>query len=70
MVFFDKFGSYNKTKVGGYASYIQSPCSNEYEFIFQMASEDKPRFMVGENGNIYILKSKNDGEWYLYWDCY
>lgn len=68
--FFDEYDSYNNTKIGGYASYIQSPCSNEYKYIFQITSEEKPRFMVGDNGNIYILKSNSDGKWYLYWDCY
>jgi uncharacterized protein YwqG len=68
--FFDEFDRYTQTKIGGYASYIQSPCLGDFEYVFQIASEDKPKFIVGDSGNIYILKSKTDGEWYLHWDCY
>lgn len=68
--FFEEFNSYMYTKIGGYASYIQSPCEGDYEYIFQISSEEKPRFMVGDNGKLYFLKSKLDGEWYLHWDCY
>ena len=68
--FFDEFNRYAKTKIGGYASYIQSPISDEYEFILQISSEEKPGLMIGDNGNIYIYKSNIDNDWYLYWDCY
>ncbi|TVX96300.1 DUF1963 domain-containing protein [Cohnella terricola] len=68
--FFDEFTRYYQTKIGGYASYIQSPISKDYEFILQISSEPKPGFMIGDNGNIYIYRSKIDNEWYLYWDCY
>lgn len=68
--FFDELDSYPKTKIGGYAAYIQSPCSEDYNYIFQISSEEKPNFMVGDNGSIYILKSKKDNEWYLCWDCF
>lgn len=68
--FFDEFTSYSKTKIGGYASYIQSPISDEYEFVLQISSEEKPGLMIGDNGNLYIYKSSIDNDWYLYWDCY
>lgn len=68
--FFDEFSQYGRTKIGGYASYIQSPISSDYEFVLQISSEPKPGLMIGDNGNFYIYKSKNDLEWYLYWDCY
>ena len=68
--FFDEFFPYSKTKIGGFASYIQSPISQEYEFVLQISSEEKPGLMIGDNGNMYIYKSKNDNDWYLYWDCY
>ncbi len=67
--FFEEFERYYRTKIGGYASFIQSPCG-DYEYVFQISSEEKPRFMVGDNGNLYILKSKADNQWYLHWDCY
>lgn len=68
--FFEEFDSYTYTKIGGYASYIQSPCGKDYKYIFQISSEEKAKFMVGDNGKLYIFKSKIDGEWYLHWDCY
>ncbi len=67
--FFEEFERHYRTKIGGYASFIQSPCGN-YEYVFQISSEEKPGFMVGDNGNLYILKSKADNQWYLHWDCY
>lgn len=50
------------TKTGGYPSYIQSPISlKEYQYVMQIASEDKPRFMIGDNGNLYLYRSRTDG---------
>ena len=69
-VFFEKYSQYERTKIGGYASYIQSPITEGYEYIMQITSEEKPNFMIGDNGNIYIYKSREDKEWYLHWDCY
>ncbi|WP_303983922.1 DUF1963 domain-containing protein [Niallia circulans] len=69
--FFDEFDSYPQTKIGGYASYIQSPVSLEdCQFIMQIGSEEKPRFMVGDNGTIYLFRSRSTGEWHMHWDCY
>jgi hypothetical protein len=67
------FGSrYNRhyfTKVGGWPSYIQaSPGLDSNLFVFQIGSEEKPRWMWGDNGTglFYLV----DGKWLLYWDCY
>ncbi|MDA1475175.1 DUF1963 domain-containing protein [Bacillus changyiensis] len=69
--FFDDFSRYSFTKIGGYASYIQSPVlSEDFQFVMQIASEEKPRFMVGDNGNLYFFRSLVDGEWYMNWDCF
>ncbi|WP_240463781.1 DUF1963 domain-containing protein [Paenibacillus apiarius] len=69
--FFDEFTRYTFTKIGGYPSYIQSPVSlADCQFVMQIASEEKPRFMIGDNGNLYLYRSRVDGEWYMYWDCY
>ena len=68
--FFDEFERYRRTKIGGYASFIQSPCLGNCEYVFQISSEQKPKFMVGDNGNLYILRSKIDDQWYMDWDCY
>ncbi|MCM3293247.1 hypothetical protein M3661_24355 [Paenibacillus sp. MER 180] len=32
----------------------------KFEFVVQIASEEKPRFMIGDNGNMYIYRSKTD----------
>jgi len=68
--FFDEFDQYDSSKIGGYAAYIQSPVKKGYRYVFQISTEEKPRFMVGDNGNIYFYKSNDNGEWHLNWDCY
>lgn len=68
--FFDEFERYIYTKIGGYAAFVQSPCRRPDEYVFQISSEVKPRFMVGDNGKLYVCKSKETNEWYLEWDCY
>ncbi|WP_090899978.1 MULTISPECIES: DUF1963 domain-containing protein [unclassified Paenibacillus] len=69
--FFDEFDSYPQTKIGGYASYIQSPVSLEdFQFIMQIGSEEKPGVMVGDNGDDVLLRSRSNGEWHMHWDCY
>lgn len=69
--FFDDYDNYNNTKVGGYASYIQSPPSFDmYNYVFQISSEEKPRFNIADSGNLYFYKSKDNNEWFMHWDCY
>ncbi len=68
--FFDNFNQYKDTKIGGYPSYIQSPSGEELEYVFQIATEAKPNFMVADSGNLYLYKSKKDGNWYMSWDSY
>ncbi|EPY11343.1 hypothetical protein [Paenibacillus alvei] len=41
----------------------------EFESVMQIASEEKPSFMIGDNGTC-IYRSTTDDEWYLNWDCY
>ena len=65
---FDNYDRCYSTKIGGYASYCQSPCQTEGDFAFQVSSEEKPRFMVGDNGSLYFFFGKNG--WEMYWDCY
>lgn len=59
------------TKVGGYAEYIQYPAFNEKDvvYVFQIASEYKANFGIGDAGNLYIGKDIKTGEWVLSWDC-
>ena len=59
------------TKIGGYAEYIQYPAFDyeNIEYIFQIASEYKANFVIGDTGNIYIGKDVKTDEWVLSWDC-
>lgn len=58
------------TKVGGWPATIQEPMHNIRDpFVFQVASEEKPRWMVGDNGKMYFFWD-NDRQWSMYWDCY
>lgn len=57
------------TKVGGWPTYIQGGCfRSEGEFAFQVASQEKPRALFGDNGNIYVFRMPEG--WRLSWDCY
>jgi hypothetical protein len=65
----DRYYGASSTKVGGWATYIQGVVDLPGEFIFQIASEEKPRWMIGDNGNMYFYLSRG-GEWLMSWDCY
>jgi hypothetical protein len=68
-LFCDRYQSHSFTKVGGWPSWIQSAVEPGGEhFVLQIASEEKPRWMVGDNGKLYIFNVR--GEWLLQWDCY
>jgi hypothetical protein len=66
-------GRYDKhplTKVGGWPATIQQPQHTvDAPFVFQVASEEKPRWMLGDNGSMYFFLDKH-GRWTMYWDCY
>jgi hypothetical protein len=66
-LFYDRYQRHYQTKVGGWPSYIQSSVGSE-DYVFQIGSEEKPRWMWGDNGNGYF--SLRQGKWFLYWDCY
>lgn len=64
-----KYQNHSSTKIGGWPSWIQSAVEPGGErFVLQISSEEKPRWMAGDNGNLYIFEV--DGEWLLQWDCY
>lgn len=68
-LFYDRYQSHTFTKVGGWPSWIQSAVRPGGEhFVLQISSEEKPRWMVGDNGNLYVFNVA--GEWLLQWDCY
>jgi len=58
-------------KIGGYPSYIQSGITWEnYEFIFQIASDEKANFYFGDAGNIYFFYDKDEDRWGAHYDYY
>ncbi|KIL12661.1 MULTISPECIES: DUF1963 domain-containing protein [Bacillus] len=69
--FFDQYTNYSFTKIGGYGAYIQSPPHHQLgKFMLQIASEEKPRFMIGDNGTMYFYYDKDTKEWSMHWDCF
>ncbi|KKK08980.1 MULTISPECIES: DUF1963 domain-containing protein [unclassified Bacillus (in: firmicutes)] len=69
--FFEHYSNYSFTKIGGYGAYIQSPPHQmSGEFMLQIASEEKPRFMIGDNGTMYFYYDKENKEWFMHWDCF
>lgn len=67
-LFHDRYKGLHRTKVGGWPSWIQSSFPGGRDFVMQITSEEKPRWMAGDNGNLYIFHE--DGQWRLVWDCY
>lgn len=67
--YYDRYERHPATKVGGWASYIQGILEPEGEYVFQIGSEEKPNWMVGDNGNMYFYR-REDGSWIMGWDCY
>jgi hypothetical protein len=68
-LFYSRYTNHNFTKVGGWPALIQSGLGGDGDFIFQVASEEKPNFMVGDNGKCYFSKSSS-GIWNMQWQCY
>ena len=68
-LFYDRYHQHSFTKIGGWPSYIQSGMYDPDRFVLQIGSEEKPRWMWGDNGNGYFYIDEKD-EWILLWDCY
>ncbi|MDQ0816265.1 hypothetical protein QF033_000843 [Bacillus pumilus] len=69
--FFKQYTNYSFTKIDGYGAYIQSPPHHQPgEFMLQIASEEKPRFMIDDNGTMYFYYDKDTKEWFMHWDCF
>lgn len=68
-LFFGRYASNLFTKVDGWPSYIQSATGDADAFVLQIASEEKPRWILGNAGNIYIFR-KDGGDWEMRWDSY
>jgi len=66
-VFYTEFNRYHQTKVGGYPACIQHEALRaNTEFVFQVGSEEKARWMWADNGIGYFYKNAA-GEWS--WGC-
>lgn len=65
----DRYYGSSRTKVGGWATFIQGAPELPGQFLLQIASEEKPRWMIGDNGNTYFSLTP-EGEWFMNWDCY
>lgn len=69
-----------RTKIGGYASNIQSepwwgyrPHPAEPRYCWQVCSEEKVGLIWGDSGTIYLARGTAPGfedAWFLDWQCY
>ncbi|OXA72055.1 hypothetical protein B0A67_09525 [Flavobacterium aquidurense] len=59
-------------KIGGYATYCQSGIDfgEDFEFVFQIASDEKANLNIIDSGNIYLAKNRMTGDWVYYCDFY
>ncbi|WP_295476523.1 DUF1963 domain-containing protein [uncultured Pseudomonas sp.] len=59
-------------KIGGYPSFCQSGIEplDDYEFVFQISTDDKIQLNVVDNGSLMFWKHKTTGDWFLYYDFY
>jgi hypothetical protein len=58
------------TKIGGWPTYIQgAPDIDGAEFVLQIDSEEKPQWMLADNGNIYVYRS-SEGVFLMHLDFY
>jgi Domain of unknown function (DUF1963) len=58
------------TKIGGWPTYIQgAPDIDGAEFVLQIDSEEKPQWMLADNGNIYVYRS-SEGVFRMHLDFY
>lgn len=59
-------------KIGGYASFRQSGIyfGDDYEFVFQISSDEKANLEFVDDGALYFAKNSKDGTWVYYCDFY
>ncbi len=59
-------------KIGGYPSFCQSGVDfgEDYEFIFQISSDEKAGFNVVDSGSLMFAKNTKTNEWKIYYDFY
>jgi len=70
--YYDFFENSYGHKIGGYAAYCQSGIyyGEDYEFVFQISSDEKVQLNIIDSGNFYFAKNKKTGEWLYYCDFY
>ena len=70
--YYDYTECHSEHKIGGYPCYIQSGINwgEGYEFVLQIASDEKANLNIIDSGNIYLAKSRLTGDWKLYCDFY
>ncbi len=59
-------------KFGGYPSFCQSGVDfgENFEFIFQISSDEKANFNVVDSGSLMFSKNVKTNEWKIYYDFY
>jgi hypothetical protein len=59
-------------KIGGYPTYCQSGIDfgEDFEFVFQIASDQKANLNILDSGNIYLAKNRKTQQWVFYCDFY
>lgn len=59
-------------KLGGYATYRQLGIDfgQDYEFVLQIASDEKANLNIIDSGNFYFAKNRKTDEWMYYIDFY
>ncbi|MDR2039535.1 MAG: DUF1963 domain-containing protein [Bacteroidales bacterium] len=59
-------------KVGGYPSFCQPGIyfGEDFEFVFQIASDEKANLNIVDSGTIFLAKNTKTGEWVSYCDFY
>ena len=59
-------------KLGGYPSFCQPGTyfGDDFEFVFQIASDEKANLNIIDSGTIFLAKNSKTGEWKYYCDFY
>lgn len=62
---------YSQHKIGGYPAFIQPGYSfDDYEFVFQISSDEKAEFNIVDSGSFYFFYNADTKEWKVSCDFY
>lgn len=69
---YDMVENHYSHKVGGYPTFCQPGINfgEGFEFVFQIASDEKAHLNIVDNGMIFLAKNSKTGEWKFYCDFY